>query len=308
MLSRTAERVYWLARYVERLEDVARLINAHWQGVMDMPSGDVGPQWDVLVRAIDAERAFANRYSVASERNVMKFMVADEDNAGSLYSSARAVRENVRTTREVVPPDVWETVNELQIEVEERAPEALTRKRRFEFIESVLAHCHLINGLIEGALSRGLAYQFYRSGRAIERADMATRILDATSEALRLRPVDDPFGAMRWMHVLRALNALPVYRQGQGPQVTAEAVTEFLLRDEHCPRSVAFCLDELARTLPRIPAGEGLKSAVRRVRRRLIRSTAQDLSPDRLHDTLDRLQLSLYRLDTRIRYQFFEAQ
>ncbi len=308
MLSRTAERVYWMARYLERVEDTARLINAHWQGLMETPaSPNTRPDWLVLVSAIDAEAAFDERYKTATERNVMKFMVADADNPSSVAWSVQALRENARTTREVIPPGAWEMVNELHLLLKDRSSEALTRRNRYEFIHQVLLLCHVVGGLIDSSLCRGLPFEFFRAGRALERADMTTRILDGNSQALRDRPAGDPFATQRWRQVLHSINALPVYRQVVGPRVQREETIEFLLRSAECPRSVAYCLEELAAMLPRIPAGEGLKPAVRRVRRRLIKMTKTQLSDDKIHDTLDRLQMSLTRLDARLRYQYFEV-
>jgi uncharacterized alpha-E superfamily protein len=192
--------------------------------------------------------------------------------------------------------------------LQDRATEALTRRNRYEFIREILLLCHVVGGLMDSSLCRGLPFEFFRAGRALERADMTTRILDGNSQALKDRPANDPFATQRWRQVLHSINALPVYRQVVGPRVQRDETIDFLLRGAECPRSVAYCLEELAGMLPRVPAGEGLKPAVRRVRRRLIKMTKDQLSDAHLRDTLDRLQRSLMRLDSRLRYQYFEVR
>ena len=177
MLSRVAERLYWMARYLERTEMTARLCHAYSQLILDIPKGSY-LSWESLIDIVDAEQAFSKRYQLRNERNILKFLIADSDNGSSIRDSVSAARENVRTTRDVLPEELWELANELYLFVDESAEKSLIRKNRFDFLDEVINRCQQINGLIESATSRDHAYTFLKMGRLIERADMTSRTID----------------------------------------------------------------------------------------------------------------------------------
>ena len=138
MLSSVASRLFWLARYLERTEGTARIINAYSQLVLDVPKGsEIG--WETLIGTIDAEEAFGKRYRNINEHNVLKFMISDTDNYCSLRFAVKAARENVRTSRDVLPEDTWEQVNEMYLYVEDWAEKSVGRRNRFEFLETLIA-------------------------------------------------------------------------------------------------------------------------------------------------------------------------
>ena len=131
MLSRVAERLYWMARYLERAEDTARLTQAYSHLIMDIPAGSE-PGWEILVRILDAQPIFGESHRVCNEQNVLRFLIADEENPGSVHFCIRAARENVRTTRDVLPEEVWEHVNELYLfSTENAARSAIAVLRSF---------------------------------------------------------------------------------------------------------------------------------------------------------------------------------
>ena len=134
MLSRVAERLYWMARYLERAEDTARLTQSYSHLIMDMPAGAT-PGWDILVHILDAGPVFSENHRAFNEQNVLKFLIADLDNAGSIRHCIKAARENVRTTRDVLPEEVWEQVNELYLFSEEQAPKSVGRRNRHRFLD-----------------------------------------------------------------------------------------------------------------------------------------------------------------------------
>ena len=128
LLSRVADRLYWMARYMERAEDTARVTQAYTHLVMDIPEGtELG--WDVLVHILDGQPAFENQYRAYNEQNVLKFLIADEDNFGSIRQSVKAARENVRTTRDQIPTDAWEVINELYRYILENIDQGVGKRR-----------------------------------------------------------------------------------------------------------------------------------------------------------------------------------
>ncbi|HEY0663399.1 MAG TPA: alpha-E domain-containing protein, partial [Thiobacillaceae bacterium] len=177
MLSSVAERIYWAARYLERAENTARLVSVYDSLLLDLPRG-IDISWYNLIELNSATEAFAERYRVRDERNVVKFLLADADHSGALVNSLRMVRENLRTTRDVFAPEVWEFVNDLFYFATDNVAQGTGRKLRHQFTSGIIRGCEQVNGQIAATTSRDAPWQFIQLGRHLERADMTTRILD----------------------------------------------------------------------------------------------------------------------------------
>ncbi|TVR61952.1 MAG: alpha-E domain-containing protein, partial [Candidatus Competibacteraceae bacterium] len=185
MLSRVAQNIYWMARQIERAEDTARLINVNSNLLLDLPRNTTFG-WLPLIFIVGAEKLFFEKdpNRLADQSNVVRFLISDRDHPSSIISSLAAARENLRTTRDTVPPEAWEQINGLYIYARDHVP---SRRGRFEFLRRVIQGAQQINGLLAGAMSRTAAYDFVRLGRYLERADMTTRILDVRSANLLAR-------------------------------------------------------------------------------------------------------------------------
>jgi uncharacterized alpha-E superfamily protein len=296
MLSRVAERLYWMARYLERAEDTARLTQAYTHLVMDIPAS-TEPGWDILVRILDAEPVFAENHRAFNEQNVLKFLIAEEENAGSIHFCIKAARENVRTTRDVLPEEVWEHVNELYLFSEEHAAKSVGRRNRHKFLDQVVTRCQMISGLLMSTLCRDHAYRFIKLGALLERADMTTRVIDVGAGALlgdeRLNKAVDP---LIWACLLQSLSAMGTYRRTIGPLVEANAVVEFVFRERSLPRSVRFCLDGIRRELLPLKNHEEALKVLDRSRRSLSRFNPETAARQELHNFIDRFQLELNTL------------
>jgi uncharacterized alpha-E superfamily protein len=273
---------------------------------MDIPKGSE-PGWDILVRILDAEPVYGNRYRVFNEPNVLKFLMADLDNIGSIRASIVAARENVRTTRDVLPGEVWEHVNELYLYAQEWAEKSVGRRNRHQFLEQVITRCQMINGLIISTLCRDHAYRFIKLGHLLERADMTTRIIDVGAGALlgdeRNHPLVDP---LIWAALLQSLSAMGTYRRTIGPLVEAESVVDFVFRESTLPRSVRFCLNGIRTELaPLKNNGEALR-ILERSRRRLSRFRVEEASREELHAFIDRFQSGLNDLSDILSATWFQ--
>lgn len=306
MLSRVAERLYWMARYLERAEDTARLISAYSHLVLDAPS-NVEPDWQVPVDTLDASPLFAKRYRKLDERNVIRFMLADEKNPSSILRSISTARENVRTTRDVLPAQAWELVNELHIYVSETAADSLARTPRFSFLESVIARNQQLNGLIGSSVTRDHPLWFIKLGQLVERADMTSRILDTAIGAIgahqRQGEVTDV--PLLWGNLLKSLSATAAYRRLVGPTLIPDEVVDFVLKRRSFPRSIAYCLDGIEETVSMLKAPAGMLHALRRVLQPIDRYRADIDSPDRLHRLIDSFQAGLGELDDAIHETWF---
>lgn len=254
MLSTVAERIYWLSRYLERVENTARLVSVYANLMLDLPRG-VNLGWYNLVVLNGSTQQFEERYKNRDERNVVKFLLADDNNFSSMLSSLRAVRENVRTSRDVVPIETWEQVNELYLFAKDHIQQGINRGQRHEFLDAIVRGCEQIGGLLGGNMSQDAAWEFLRLGRNIERADMTSRILDAGASALLDTPADSSPNLRQivWGNVLSSLSAYLPYRRRMRTSVRGEAVAEFLLEDPYFPRSVRFCLEHMHKAAENLP-------------------------------------------------------
>lgn len=254
MLSRVAERIYWGTRYLERVENIARLVSVYDSLLFDLPK-KTNISWYNLIRINCNAETFSERYKVQNEHNVVKFLLADDTNSGSLLSSLKQAKENIRTTRDVVPKDTWEQINELDIYARENIQQGINRKNRHKFLNSLIQRCQEITGLFEGSMSRDATWQFVILGRNIERADMTTRILDA-GVSVMLQPDEGAQANMSqivWGNVLRSVSGYMNYRRGVRTAVQPKKVARFLLEDSHFPRTLRFCVDEMATASKKLP-------------------------------------------------------
>lgn len=264
MLSRTAENIYWFGRYLQRAENTARLVNVHAYLSLDLPRR-VPLSWDSLVEIIGAGELFNRLYEQPSEAEVATFLIGDERFSGSLRNTLALARENLRATRETLPSESFEKLNELYGLVTARAESVGYRRIRTDLLREVIDGCLTIVGMLVSNMSRGTGFQFLRIGMALEQADMTTRIVDVRSGGMVADGAADdlaPFRAIQWMSVLKSLHAYQMYRRQQRTRVTGPRALRFLMHDPTFPRSVAFCLWSMQQTLPRLPEHEGVRAAL----------------------------------------------
>ncbi len=309
MLSRVAENVYWTARYLERAEDLARAINVNSNLVLDLPRRfDFG--WEPLIAITGSEAVFAEHYEQTDERSVVRFLVSDRHYSGSIINSLAFARENLRTTRDIVPREAWEQLNDLYLTARQRTVSGVPKRSRYEFLKDLIGRCQQLTGLLAGTMSRTEAYWFVKAGRYLERADMTTRILDVRSEDLLVEHAEElsPFENIQWMSVLKSLTAYQMYRHHVRLRVRGPDVLRFLLKDPLFPRAVAHCLGEVDACLKRLPRNEGPVRAVARVQRRIKRVDVHTLVHTELSTFLDKLQAALAGLHDEINATWFTVE
>jgi uncharacterized alpha-E superfamily protein len=242
MLSRVADSIYWMSRYVERAENVARFIEVNLQLMLDGSSGD-GQQWEPLVNTTGDFEAFKKRHGEATQQNVIQFLAFDADNPNSILSCIRAARENARTIREIISSEMWLQLNKFYLVVTAAAENSKAQSNPHEFFTDVKNASHLFNGLAAATMTHGEPWHFYQMGIMLERADKTSRILDVKYFIL-LRSVQDvgtPFDDIQWAAVLRSASAFEMYHKRHG-RIAPKAIVEFLLLDREFPRAIHFCL------------------------------------------------------------------
>ena len=308
MLSRVAENLYWMTRYLERAENTARLINVTTQVLLDLPRG-ASFGWDVLLKVAGLDKRFAESYTQHDEANIMRFLVSDERNPGSIVSCIRAARENCRTLREVLPRLAWERINGIYLFVNGRAPHAVDRTRRYGILEEIIERRQSVIGLLADCMSHDVAYHFIKLGRFIERADMTTRIVDIHAAVLvpRQQVPEDPAIGLLWMGVLKSLNAYQSYRRHVSVHVNTGDVVNYLLKDPHFPRTVRRSLDEVETCLAVLPHNARPLKLLRVAQRRLDAMRVDGLSPALRHEYLDAVQSDLAAIHGDIAAEYFQS-
>lgn len=302
MLSRVAERIYWQARYLERAENSARLLIVFSTLLLDLPPGTkLG--WRSLVEITGTDQAFDEKYKQASERNVMRFLMLD-NNGSSLLDTLASTRENARTTREIMPLEAFERINNLCNYATDNATAGISGGSRHKFLEEIISSCQEISGLMAGSMSRGAAYSFVRLGRSLERADMATRIVDVgsgnllpdLSPGMNLPASKEPYESTLWMNILRSLTAYQMYRQHVKHRVNGEDVVKFLLQDEDFPRAATHALITITRVLKKLPKNSKAARQTEKTLSIIQKGNISKLLNDGLFKYLDDLQIELAKI------------
>lgn len=307
MLSRVAERMYWFGRYIERAENTARLISVNANLLLDLPRM-VKHIWASLINITGCMQLYFSKYDYADERNVIRFMLSDDTNPCSILCSIRSARENVRTTREVMPSESWEQINEFHMFVKQNVNDALRRDGRHEFLAEIINHCHRMTGLLMGNMSHNEAYNFVRIGRNLERADMTTRIVDVGSLNLLQHKDNTPETSdnILWMNVLRSLSAFQMYKQHMRDRVIGGDVVAFLMQDEDFPRSVAHCLGELNQCVLKLPRNDQTLRSITRLQRVIAEMDVAGIMQTNLHEFVDELQVDLAQIHGQVRQTWFD--
>lgn len=316
MLSRVAERLYWMGRYLERTENLARLLNVYSTLLLDLPRGaKIG--WHTLLEITGCEEAFSENHQVRDERAIIRYLLADNRNSGSIVSALAMARENARTTREIIPAEAWEQINNLYLYASENAARGIARGPRHELLQQLISHCQQLTGMLEGAMSHNSGHCFISVARNLERADMTSRIVHAGSvnllpEAVHSdsdsEQVQEAWDNVIWMSVLRSLSAFQMYRQHVLDRVNGEDVVTFLLQDSLFPRAVVHCLARLEFLLKSLPQNDAPLRQLAVAQRLVKEASVRDLMGNGLSDFIDRVQLALGDINTEIREAWFLSQ
>lgn len=308
MLARVVENVYWLARYLERAENTARLVSVNTNLLLDLPKG-YAPGWQPLIDITGSRALFDERGSRSEERDIVHFLIADADNPGSILASFKMARENARTSRDIFPTESWELLNQFFQEFIEELPAGLNKRARFNFLKRIVLISQTLIGTIEGTMNRNDAYTFMLLGRNIERADMTSRIVDVRSA--QLLPEDAPnlrpFDSIQWMSVLKSLSGYEMYRLSCRTRVSRTDVLEFLLRGAQFPRACGFCLRQIEQCLRILPRSAGVLDALAGVIDFLGTVELHTLDQPGLHELMDRLQVHISGVHDGIAQTYFPS-
>lgn len=249
MLSRTADHLFWMARYTERAENTARMLDVHVQSAL-LPQGAEAMHlgWHGLLGISELTAAYTERHGEIDADKVLDFMVCDTSNPSSIQSCLRAARENARAVRGAITTEVWETVNQTWLESQRMLAKGLCRQDPAQFFEWVKYRSHLSRGVTSGTMLQDEAYHFLRIGTFLERADNTARLLDVKFHALQSDFHGSVNGRLQehdfyhWSGVLRSVSGFEVYRKVYRDVITPERVAGLLILRPDMPRSLAACM------------------------------------------------------------------
>jgi uncharacterized alpha-E superfamily protein len=310
MLSRVAESIYWMSRYIERAENVARFVDVNLQLILDQPVG-MQAQWEPLVATTGDDEEFEERYGEASREAVLKFLTFDTENPNSIISCLRAARENARSIRENISSEMWEQLNDAYLMVTE-TPEEWAMTEPHQFFTDIKVASHLFMGQTDNIMSHSEAWHFCQLGRLIERADKTSRIVDVKYFILlpSVSDVNTPFDDIQWGALLHSASAFEMYRRTHG-LISPDNVIAFLLLDREFPRSVLYCLSKAEESLHAIsgtpletfsnPAEQGLGQ----LRSEFAYAQVDQILKTGLHEFLDAFQTKLNDVGKDIYKTFF---
>lgn len=306
MLSRVASRIYWMARYLERAENTARLINVNTHLLLDLPK-KIRLGWEPIVDITSRREYFYSLYEEADERSVLRFMVSDTRNPDSILCSLNMARENTRTIRDIIPREAWEQVNTLHLNTKANARNAVTQRHRYDYFRTIILGVQTISGMLAGTMTHNEGYDFLRMGRNLERADMTTRIIDVRSATLLPDLPEDltPFENLQWVSVLKSLTAYQMYRREMQQRIRREDVLKFLLQQENFPRSFYHALCQVYACLSRLPRNEKILQLLAKLQKKLLLAKLEEFNQEKLHDFIDELQVCVIRVNDSISKTYF---
>ena len=305
MLSRVANSLFWMSRYMERAENTARIVDVNLQLLLDFRNLDdrrLAEHWTPIVQSTGDEERFRSLYTAANGQTVTDFLVFRIENPNSIVSAVSQARENARMVRDQITAEMWEEINRLYLLL--RSPQArqLWAAAPDEFCNEVKRSSLYVEGLIQGTVLENESFHFMEAGRFLERADKTTRILDVRYQTLPARGMPGAINendALEWVAVLRSCSALDAYRQTYGAEVDPARIAELLVLSDEFPRSVRSCvarLDDALRSIAGTPSHRFTNEAEKlsgRLLAELQFSTVEDIFGPGLHDYLDQLQVRL---------------
>ena len=267
MLSRTADHLFWLARYMERAENTARMLDVNYQtSLMPQSADDAESGWRGLLSISELTDDYVNRYGSISPRKVMDYMVADEQNPSSILRCLMAARENARAVRGTLTTEVWETQNQTWLEFKRMIDQREHQRDPGSTFEWVKFRSHLSRGVTVGTMLQDESFHFLRIGSFLERADNTARMLDVKFHGMEGEffgsGADQEYDFYHWSAILRSVSGFEVYRKAYRNVIRPERVAELLILRADMPRSLAACVNEVVSNLRQV-ANEQSKETLR---------------------------------------------
>ncbi|SEN44977.1 Uncharacterized conserved protein, Alpha-E superfamily [Pseudorhodobacter antarcticus] len=313
MLSRTADNLYWIARYMERAETAARLLEVGARNALIPSSQGHRSEWESLLRAIGTSAAFNKKYGDIVQRNVESHLFFDRDNPSSVVSCITAARESARIVRTALTSQVWDAINSAFQELRQMERQPRSEMDLSRLTEWTMRHTAMMRGAIEATQLRGDGYNFLNTGYYLERADSTARLLDVKYYVLlpRIEYVGSGLDNYQWTTLLRAMSSHRAFHWAYGGDVTASKIAHFLILNPQCPRSLITCADGLVTHLDRMDRSLKRQTSARTQARALLaelsEARVEDIFEEGLHEFLTRFIKETGKLAHEIRESYLNG-
>ena len=308
MLSRTADHLFWMARYTERAENTARMLDVNIQTQLLPQSAAVAEQsWRAVLGISELQPAFDEKYAQVRRKDVLDYMVRDPDNSSSIASCLTHARENARAVSGTLTTEVWETQNTTWLEMNHLLKDGMLERDAGEFFEWVKHRSHLSRGVTIGTMLKDEAFYFIRLGTFLERADNTARILDVKfhgADGEQLAGLETDF--YHWAAILRSVSAFETYRKAYRDVITPERVAELLILRGDMPRSLMACMSEVVNNLAQVcnDVSADTERFAGRLHADLRFNSMDDILTHGLHDYLTEFLEQIYELGNRVSRDF----
>ena len=313
MLSRVANSLYWMDRYLERAENTARMIESQLHMLLDLPLMRKDPfAWKPLVDITGDGHYFSEHFSSFSREDVIYFHTFDRNYPNSIISCLTAARENARSVREVITSEMWENINRLYLDISEPGARHWVTKSPHKFYSQIKMASHLIQGIAYSTMAHGEAWNFSQLGRFLERADKTPRILDVKYFIIlpRIDYVGTSMDNVQWTALLKSTSSLEMYRK-RFNLISSGNIVQFLIFDREFPRSILYCINHAQEAFLKIngtPSGafnSELARSLGRLTGKLNYSTIKGVMEQGLHQYLDEIQSDLNNIGESIYETYF---
>ncbi|TCS36791.1 putative alpha-E superfamily protein [Paucimonas lemoignei] len=315
MLSRTADHLFWMARYTERAENTARMLDVNMQTAMLPQSAQAAEQgWRATLSISELQRMFNDKYALLTPRDVLDFMVRDASNPSSIASCLRQARENARAVRGSLTTEVWETLNATWLEMQSLLKGNMLERDPGQFFEWVKHRSHLSRGVTIGTMLKDEAFYFIRLGTFLERADNTARLLDVKFHGVQEESninaagadAEQPLDFYYWAAILRSVSGFEIYRKVYRDVITPARVAELLMLRPDMPRSLLACMDEVVVNLKEVSndISADTERLAGRLHAQLRFARIDDILASGLHDYLTGFLESVFTLGNRVSRDF----
>lgn len=312
MLSRVAESLFWMARYIERAEDLTRLLAVNFNALLEAQPDAAAQGWAPIVAVTGDEALFTELYGAPTAASVIEFLLWNPLNPNAVVACVTRARENARSVREQVSSEMWERINRLYFKVKDADRSAVLRNPH-EFSLVVRDGSQGFQGVTLTTMSHGEGYEFIRLGHHLERADKTTRILAAKYAYIRSLPAVSSETSLQLIALLRSCSAFEPFRRGRGAALEIEPVAEYLLLDRQLPRAVLFCIIRAMQSLDIVgegtpPRPDGARRLLGRLRAELEYLDIADILGDPMEAFLTDVLLRLNAAADEVARSYFNAR
>ena len=303
MLSRSAKHLYWLARYVERTENIARMADVNLELILDFPV-DHSLNWKPLIDTLDVNKIYERKYRTYNEENVLNFLFEGKDNGSSIRNCLNMAKYNIETVRDDLPKSTSIALIHLYDHIFKESIIKIHKRKRLAHLTDIVNLTQEFFSSINDNLSRGYEFEFIRLGRFLERVDMISRIIDCLCVTKSEKQTHD-FSTMEWISLLTILSAQDAFRKVARGEVDRGEVISFLLKNDSFPRSLNRCLTILRMSLDSLPKNKLVLSKLKRLRSKFEKSSFEKFDDERLHLFLDTCQKDLISIDSSVDKTYF---